>query len=82
MNDNVIPIKPEITVDYARKELTAWLRSLADQIDADEFNTPVAIAVLVRSPDNQALVQTTGFCDNDRAAKYFSRVMGDTLGWA
>ena len=82
MNDNVIPIKPEITVDYARKELTAWLRSLADQIDADEFNTPVAIAVLVRDPSGHPLVQTTGFCDNQRALEYFTRAMGDRLGWA
>ncbi len=82
MNDNVIPIKPIVAMDDARRQLTAWLRDLADQIDADEDGTPIAIAVLVRSSDNQALVQATGFCDNERAVDYFTRVMGDRLGWA
>ena len=82
MNENVIPMKPVITIDYSRKDLTDWLRLLADQIDADPYNTPIALAVLARGEDGQALVQATGFCDNARATDYFARVMGDRLGWA
>lgn len=81
MTDNVTPIKPVITIDYARNELTAWLRQVADQLDAEK-GTPVAFALLVRGDDGSPLVQTTGFCDNERAAKYFTRAMGDRLGWA
>lgn len=81
MNENVIPLKPIITIDYDRKELVEWLRAMADQIETDK-QTPVAIALLVRGIDGKAIVQATGFCDNERAQQYFERAMGDRLGWA
>jgi hypothetical protein len=81
MNDNVTPIKPVITIDCARQGLVIWLRQVADQLDADK-ETPVAFALLVRGDNGVPLVQATGFCDNERAVQYFTRAMGDRLGWA
>lgn len=81
MNDNVIPLNPTITIHYDRRELVEWLRAMAVQIETDT-QTPVAIALLVRRADGQTMVQATGFCDNERAVTYFTRAMGDRLGWA
>lgn len=81
MNENVVQLNPTITIHYDRKELVEWLRTMASQIETDT-QTPVAIALLVRRADGQAMVQATGFCDNERAVTYFTRAMGDRLGWA
>lgn len=78
---NVTPIKPQITLHYERSELCAWLREIANQIEADTV-TPVAVALMLRREDGEPMVQATGFRNNDDAVSYFTRVMRDKLGWA